>query len=43
MRSIILIVFLPLLASLIAGLGHRLIGKQVAKILTRARCSPAAR
>jgi NADH-quinone oxidoreductase subunit L len=34
MRSIILIVFLPLLASLIAGLGNRVIGKQAAKILT---------
>ncbi|HZH07339.1 MAG TPA: NADH-quinone oxidoreductase subunit L, partial [Lautropia sp.] len=34
MRSIILIVFLPLLASLVAGLGHRVIGKQAAKIIT---------
>jgi NADH-quinone oxidoreductase subunit L len=34
MQSIILIVFLPLLAALVAGLGGRVIGKQPAKIVT---------
>ena len=32
--TIILVVFLPLIAALIAGLGARLIGKQAAKLVT---------
>ena len=37
--SITLIVFLPLLAAIIAGLGNRIIGNVPAKLVTTAACS----
>ena len=41
MHPVLLIVFLPLIAAIVAGLGGRWIGRTAAKAITTARCSSA--